>query len=148
MLTCTTVTAILAFTGAVTAKPIREGKLNQSLPTAIAQPERLPQAYANIQNNAAGAAFTLKSDLVARNPKHQLEHIVDVKRSFGVDVHPELAEAAKQAATKRNAHLAARKVTGTVFGKSPDPWDTEFIYPVQVAGRTLHLFMTTSTSIL
>lgn len=69
-----------------------------------------------------------------------------MKRSLGVEVHPELAEAAKQAAAKRNAHLVARKATGTAFGKSPDPWDTEFIYPVQIAGKTLHLFMTTSAS--
>lgn len=61
-------------------------------------------------------------------------------------MHPKLAEAAEQAAAKRDAHLAARQVTGTAFGKSPDSWDTEFIYPVQIAGRSFQLFMTTSAS--
>ncbi|EUC40530.1 hypothetical protein COCMIDRAFT_41150 [Bipolaris oryzae ATCC 44560] len=118
MLTLAKAIAILAYTGAVTATPVPE----------------------------AGASFSLESTEAHGTPVHQLEHIVNIKRRFGGDVHPELAEAANQFAAKRHATLAARQATGTVFGKSPDPWDTEFVYPIQIAGKTFRVFGTTSAS--
>ncbi|KAL6153970.1 hypothetical protein ACJQWK_01432 [Exserohilum turcicum] len=118
MLTYGKAMAILAFTGAVIAKPLPE----------------------------SGATFSLESNVVVRAPKHQLEHIVNIKRRLGVEVHPELAEAANKAAAKRNADLAARKVTGTASGRSPNPYDTEFVYPIRIGGTTFKVIMDTASS--
>ncbi|KAJ5062172.1 aspartic peptidase domain-containing protein [Bipolaris maydis] len=125
MLTLAKAIAILAYTGAVAATPVPD---------------------ANTPFKIAGASFTLESREVHGAPMHQLEHIVDIKRRAGVEVHPKLAEAANQFAAKRHATLAARQATGTLYGKSPDPWDTSFIYPVQIAGKTFRLFGTTAAS--
>lgn len=141
MLTLAKAIAILAYTGAVTATPVPDGTLNQ-IPTI----KKTCASLANTQLKTAGASFTLESKEVHGAPMHQLEHIVNIKRSFGVEVHPKLAEAANQFAVKRHATLAARQATGTAFGKSPDPWDTMFVYPVQIAGKTFRLFGTTSSS--
>ncbi|EUC28524.1 hypothetical protein COCCADRAFT_9125 [Bipolaris zeicola 26-R-13] len=118
MLTLAKAIAILAYTSAVTATPVPD----------------------------AGATFTLESREVDPAPLHQLEHIVNIKRKAGVEVHPKLAEAANQFAVKRHAELAAREATGTAYGKSPRSWDAAFIYPVQVAGKTFRLYGTTSVS--
>lgn len=121
-------------------------------PTRLRQFEKTYRACADIHFNIDGGAvvFSLKPIPDSEIAASGLENLVNIRRRHGVDVHPDLVEAAQQDIRKRSANLVARKltrkVTGSTFGWADDQFDSQYLYPVKIAGKTLRASIGTAAA--
>ncbi|KAF2853807.1 acid protease [Plenodomus tracheiphilus IPT5] len=116
MLSLAQITAIIAFSSAVIAAPVAEH-------TTFSM-EQLP-----------------RSKHIKNGPQQMIQYM----RTYGLDVSPELSAAAEKQASKA-APLTARGIKGSVRTFAVDEYTSEYVSPLVIGGKTIHVSLGTAAS--